>query len=100
MTRLAGPALFLLTFGLYLWTAYPSMSSYRDCGELATGTVTLGIAAAPGYPLYMSAGHMFLDLVPFGSTVYRLHVLSVFCGALAVWGVWRLLSGVAPAPAP
>ena len=41
-------ALFLGFFALYLVTAYPTVSPYRDSGDLAASAVTLGIAALSG----------------------------------------------------
>jgi len=76
--------LFLITFGVYLFTLHPGLSPYRDSGDLAVGAATLGITHPPGYPLYVITGKVFSVLVPFGTQAYRMNVMSAFFGALAL----------------
>ncbi|MFA6093262.1 MAG: DUF2723 domain-containing protein [Elusimicrobiota bacterium] len=87
----AAASLFLGLFGFYIWSAYPALSPYRDSGDLASASLTLGIAHPPGYPLYVLASRAFSELLPLGSAAYRLHVFSALCGALAcallAWGL-------------
>src|SRR5436853_2714386 len=54
-----------------------------DSPELITAAVTLGVAHAPGYPLFTVLGHLF-SLVPFGSIPFRINLLSAICGALTI----------------
>ena len=82
-------------FAVYLRTLCPTLY-WGDCGELALVAATLGIPHPTGYPLYCLLGHAWLRLLPFGSVVWRLNVLSaVFAsGAVAcLYGAaraWRL----------
>src|SRR5204863_4636431 len=52
-----------------------------DSPELITAAVTLGVAHAPGYPLFTMLGHLF-SLLPIGQIPFRLNLLSVVCDAL------------------
>src|SRR5213080_3567011 len=54
-----------------------------DSPELIMAAVTLGVAHAPGYPLFTMLGHLF-SVLPFGSIPFRVNLLSVACDALAV----------------
>ena len=76
--------LFLGFFGLYLFTLYPTVSPYRDSGDLAASAITLGVAHPPGYPLYTLAGRAWLSLLAFGDEAYRLNILSAAAGAAAI----------------
>jgi Protein of unknown function (DUF2723) len=58
-----------------------------DSPELITAAVTLGVAHAPGYPLFTILGNLF-SLVPFGSLPFRVNLLSVICDALAIGVVY------------
>src|SRR5260370_21894339 len=58
-----------------------------DSPELITAAVTLGVAHAPGYPLFTMLGHLF-SLIPFGSIPFRENLLSVACDALAIGVVY------------
>src|SRR2546423_2175012 len=54
-----------------------------DSPELIAAAVTLGVAHAPGYPLFTMVGHLF-SLLPFGAIPFRVNLLSVVCDALTV----------------
>ncbi len=58
-----------------------------DSPELITAAVTLGVAHAPGYPLFTMLGHLF-SLVPLGSIPFRVNLLSVVCNAVAIGVVY------------
>jgi hypothetical protein len=58
-----------------------------DSPELITAAVTLGVAHAPGYPLFTMLGHLF-SLVPFGALPFRVNLLSVVCDALTIGVVY------------
>lgn len=70
-------------FAVYLRTLCPTLY-WGDCGELALTAATLGIPHPTGYPLYCLLGHVWTLLLPFGSVVWRLNVLSAVFAALAV----------------
>jgi len=54
-----------------------------DTPELIAAAVTLGVAHAPGYPLFTMLGHLF-SLLPFGPLPFRVNLLSAVCGTLTV----------------
>lgn len=54
-----------------------------DCPELITAAVILGVAHAPGYPLFTMLGHFFSQL-PLGPIPFRVNLLSAVCDALTV----------------
>lgn len=58
-----------------------------DSPELIMAAVTLGVAHAPGYPLFTMLGHLF-SLLPFGSIPFRVNLLSVGCDALTIGVVY------------
>jgi Protein of unknown function (DUF2723) len=58
-----------------------------DSPELILAAVTLGVAHAPGYPLFTMLGHLF-TLIPFGSLPFRVNLLSVVCDALTIGVVY------------
>lgn len=76
-------ALAAAALGVYLYTLCPTLY-WGDCGELATVVATLGIPHPTGYPLYCLLGKAWTLLLPFGTLVWRLNVLSAVFGALAV----------------
>ncbi|MFH2202910.1 MAG: DUF2723 domain-containing protein [Elusimicrobiota bacterium] len=84
----------LALFGVYLYTAYPTLSAYRDSGDMAAAGLTLGVAHPPGYPLYLLLSHLWVKLLPLGSVAYRLNILSALTGAaaccLAAFVVWSV----------
>ncbi|MFN2540859.1 MAG: protein O-mannosyl-transferase family [Chthoniobacterales bacterium] len=71
---------------LYLLTAARDII-VGDSPELITAAVTLGVAHAPGYPLFTMLGHLF-SLVPFGPLPFRVNLLSVVCDAFTVGVVY------------
>src|SRR2546430_1142207 len=54
-----------------------------DSPELIMAAVKLGVAHAPGYPLFTMLGHLF-SLLPLGPIPFRVNLLSVACDALAI----------------
>ena len=83
MDTLLALALAAAVFSVYLWTLCPTLY-WGDCGELATVAVTLGVPHPTGYPLYCLLGKAWTLLLPVGSLVWRLNVLSAVLGSLAV----------------
>jgi tetratricopeptide (TPR) repeat protein len=70
---------------LYVVSAYPTLSPYRDSGDMAAAAWTLGVSHPPGYPLYVLLAHLWAKLMPLGNVAYRLHALSAVAGAGACW---------------
>src|SRR5713226_7984529 len=58
-----------------------------DSPELIIAAVTLGVAHAPGYPLFTMLGHLF-SLFPVGSIPFRVNLLSVTSDALTIGVVY------------
>jgi len=71
---------FLAGFAFYLAGASPAIGA-RDCADMASAALTLGVAHPPGYPLYSVLGHAWLAAFPFGNPAYRLAVLSCLAAA-------------------
>lgn len=103
MAWLAAAAVVLvfgLPLGVYLLTLAPTIYNL-DSPDVAAAAYTLGIAHAPGYPLYTLLGWLFSHAVPLGDVGMRLNLMSALLGAgtvLLVYYVARQLSGqVVPA---
>ncbi len=60
---------------IFFLTLQPSIL-YIDAGTMIAGIFSLGIPNPPGFPLYMLIGHLF-SLLPFGSAVFRIQLLSI-----------------------
>lgn len=75
-------ALFAASFCVYLRTMRPSFG-WGDSAELTTAAYHLGIGHSPGYPTYMLLGYLFSHL-PIGTVAFRMNLMSVFFGALAI----------------
>jgi tetratricopeptide (TPR) repeat protein len=58
----------------------PSIS-FGDSGEFAAAAASLGIAHAPGYPLWSLMAHALGSLLPWGTWAYITNFSSVLCGA-------------------
>ncbi len=79
---LLGAGLVLTVFCVFLRTLCPTLY-WGDCGELALVVQTLGVPHPTGYPLYCLLGKAWTLLLPVGTIVWRLNVLSALLGALA-----------------
>ncbi len=93
LALLAGAALGLAAFALYLATLAPTILYYtdqmKDSAVLPAVARTLGISHPTGYPTYTILTHLFTYL-PLGDVAYRVNLASAVFGALAV----ALLFGV------
>lgn len=81
--RAEAPLLFAVFFALGAAQAAPSVTT-GDAGEFTAAAAVLGVAHAPGYPLYVLVAKAFGALVPIGNWAYRTNLLSAACGALAL----------------
>jgi hypothetical protein len=77
-----------LAWVVYWRTMAPTVYGV-DSAELTTGAYVLGIVHAPGSPLFLLIGHLFVWL-PFGDVGYRLNLLSVCAAAAAVAVVYAI----------
>jgi hypothetical protein len=82
---------FVLGFplGVYLLTLAPTVYSL-DSPELATAAHSLGIAHAPGYPLYTLLGWLFSHALPVGDVAYRLNLLSALLAVATIFLVYHI----------
>lgn len=76
-------AVFAVFFLLALAQAAPSVTT-GDAGEFIAAAAVLGVAHAPGYPLFILLAKAFGTLLPLGSWAYRTNLLSALCGAAAL----------------
>jgi len=67
----------------YFLTMSPGVVGF-DSAELITGAYSLGIVHPTGYPLYLLIAKVF-TLIPVRSIAYRVNLVSVFFGAIAVY---------------
>ena len=66
----------------YFLTMSPGVVGF-DSAELITGAYSLGIVHPTGYPLYLLIAKVF-TLIPIKSIAYRVNLVSVFFGVIAV----------------
>lgn len=81
--------IFFVFFASYLFTLCPGLPP-RDSGELITTAASLGIAHAPGYPVYVLLGRIF-SLVPLANIGYRLNLMSCFFAAISLVLIYEML---------
>ncbi len=72
----------LVAFGVYAWTAAPSVGPGHDSGELTVAAYCLGVAHPPGYPVFVRLAHWWGQLLG-GDYGWRINLFSGFCTALA-----------------
>lgn len=94
LPALAGPAVFVISFFVYLLTASPTVY-LGDSGEFIASAFCLGNPHNSGYPLYALAGKMF-SLIPIGNVAFRLNLMSAFFGAMTVWLTCRIIMKTTP----
>lgn len=92
----SGPFFFLLifVFGMYLFTASSSIG-WIDSGGIAAAATTLGIPNPPGFPAYLLLAHAF-TLIPWGSAVFKLHMVSQLSALGIISGVFWLVRKISP----
>lgn len=94
----AAPAAAMLALVVYALTLAPDLYSL-DSPELAAAAHQLGIAHAPGYPLYTLAGWLFSHAFPFGTVALRMNLLSAVFAAGTVAVVYLLCARLVSRPA-
>ncbi len=72
-----------VVFIVLLSTSYPTISPYRDSGDMIVSSYTLGIAHQPGYPLYSILGKIFSFFVALGNIGYRMNLMSIIFSILS-----------------
>lgn len=71
---------FLLSAAFNIYRCAPGLTT-GDAGELAAASSVLGVAHAPGYPLFALLGRVFGVLMPFGSWAHRMNLMSAVLSA-------------------
>ncbi|MBI5289769.1 MAG: DUF2723 domain-containing protein [Chloroflexi bacterium] len=94
---LAGALVVVAALAAYLFTLAPDMYSL-DSPELAAAANQLGIAHAPGYPLYTLVGWLFSHAFPIGTVAFRMNLLSALFGVAACAAVYALSLHLTPRP--
>lgn len=89
--RMSWAVVFAGFFALYLHLAFSGLASFRDSGDFASASVTLGVSHPPGYPLYILLGKLIHGAIPIGNATYRVNVLSALCGAGCAAFAWSIL---------
>lgn len=83
LIRYAMPiGVFLLPFGLYLYTAARTVTM-EDSASFLISANFFGVAHPPGYPLYTILAGLFSRL-PFATVAYRIHLVNAFFAASGV----------------
>lgn len=72
----------MAAFALYVLAAPPGVY-WLDAAELSAAAVGLGVAPAPGFPLYCVLARA-ASLVPVGELAFRVHLLGAGCAAASV----------------
>lgn len=75
--------IFMCSFMLYLVTVTPAVY-VGDAGELAVAPQVLTVAHPTGYPLFNILGKLFLTIVPFGNTAYKMGLFDSLASAIAI----------------
>jgi len=78
-----------MAFGVYFSTLAPGLVAEPDAPAFALAGAVLGVPHNPGYPVYVTIGHVF-SWLPIGTPAYEMNLLSALFGAIAV-GVWFLV---------
>jgi len=84
---------FLIPFGVYLYTLCPTISVYADAGEYPTFAYISGFGHPPGYPLFILILKLF-QLLPFGNPAYKANLASAFLAAIAVLVFYLLIKNL------
>jgi len=74
--------LFLISLSLYIFTMPPAIF-WQDAGIYATGIYVEGNVYPPGFPLYMILEELWKSIVPIGSFVQKVEVLSAIFTAIS-----------------
>jgi tetratricopeptide (TPR) repeat protein len=89
--------LFIACFSLYLGTAAFDLHPGPNHGELAASGATLGISHPTGYPVFTVLSHG-VSLLPAGSRICRIHLLSALLCALSTLLLYLCLSPICANP--
>jgi hypothetical protein len=80
----------VLALAVYVRTSSSTLLSAGDSAELTTVAYTLGVAHAPGYPLFTLLGHLVSCVTP-GKPAHRIILFTALCGSLAILNIYFVL---------
>lgn len=77
--------LIFLVFIFFLYTKNASRAIYGgDVGDLVTASYVVGVAHAPGYPLFTMLGYVFSHFIPIAETpAFKVGLISIISSILA-----------------
>jgi len=81
---------FFIPFVVYLITLAPDVT-FIDSGELTAAASALGVAHPTGYPMFTVIGKIF-TLLPFGSQVYMMNIMSAVISSLGLVIFFNLMT--------
>jgi hypothetical protein len=82
----------IISGAVYFVTICPTVEMI-DSGELAMAAKNLGVAHPTGYPLYTLLGRIFA-MLPIGSLIFRVNLLSLLLTAFASGFLYMLISEI------
>ena len=85
-----GLILFVSIFTVFCFTVAKYHVSIADSDEFSTIGYLLGVAHAPGYPVYILILYIFEHFIPFGSIAFRANLTSVLFDSLTVLFVYMI----------
>jgi len=88
----AAMLVFFAAFVYFLYCAVPTLY-WGDSAEMASVACSMGVPHSPGYPLFSQLAALAGEL-PFESFPFRLNLMNVFLGALAVLLAFEIASVV------
>lgn len=78
---------FIIPLFLYLITLAPTYVA-TDSAEFALCMHYWGVCHPPGFGLYIALGHFFIKLMPVGTLIYKVNLLSAIFGAGTIFFVY------------
>jgi len=91
--RLLSPYVaFLMTAGLYFFSAAPDITPSANGGELTSAASTLGIGHPTGYPTWTILAHIASVYIPVGDIAFRANLFTAFATAICVLVTYLILA--------
>lgn len=81
---------FSMPFAVYMLTLAPTVTA-EDSGELIAAAYCLGVPHPPGYPIFVTCGHLFSRLPVGNSVAWRVNMMSAFFASAVVLVIVRML---------
>ncbi|MGB8657402.1 MAG: DUF2723 domain-containing protein [Candidatus Zixiibacteriota bacterium] len=89
---ITGGAVFLLAFGVYLFTMCPTIY-WEDSAAFCAVHSFLGIPHSPGFPIYVIWGRLF-TMLPVSCSAFSSNLMSAFWGSLALSLLYLLITEI------